>query len=152
MIAIVDGMAVFGGFDDKVDQPAPAGRCRPDRRQGRVRRRLRTSANWGQLGVTDEPGTNNPRDLRCSDVDRDRVAEALRQAAGDGRLTLSELEERLDAAFRARTYGDSSRSPPTYRRVRTRYRALRVGPPVAPAAGPRSPAPRAVRAGYDSAG
>ncbi|HET6685583.1 MAG TPA: DUF1707 domain-containing protein [Jiangellaceae bacterium] len=56
--------------------------------------------------MTDEPGTSNPRDLRCSDVDRDRVAEALRQAAGDGRLTLSELEERLDAAFRARTYGE----------------------------------------------
>jgi hypothetical protein len=56
--------------------------------------------------VTDEPGTSSPRDLRCSDVDRDRVAEALRQAAGDGRLTLSELEERLDAAFRARTYGE----------------------------------------------
>ena len=56
--------------------------------------------------MTDEPGTSNPRDLRCSDVDRDRVAEALQQAAGDGRLTLSELEERLDAAFRARTYGE----------------------------------------------
>jgi Domain of unknown function (DUF1707) len=56
--------------------------------------------------VTDGPGTSNPRDLRCSDVDRDRVAEALRQAAGDGRLTLSELEERLDAAFQARTYGE----------------------------------------------
>jgi hypothetical protein len=56
--------------------------------------------------VTGEPGTSNPRDLRCSDVDRERVAEALRLAAGDGRLTLSELEERLDAAFRARTYGD----------------------------------------------
>ncbi|MET0520816.1 MAG: DUF1707 domain-containing protein [Jiangellaceae bacterium] len=56
--------------------------------------------------MTDEPGTSNPRDLRCSDADRDRVAEALRQAAGDGRLTLSELEERLDAAFRARTYGE----------------------------------------------
>jgi hypothetical protein len=56
--------------------------------------------------VTQDPGTSNPRDLRCSDVDRDRVAEALRQAAGDGRLMLSELEERLDAAFRARTYGE----------------------------------------------
>jgi hypothetical protein len=56
--------------------------------------------------VTSDPGTSNPRDLRCSDVDRERVAEALRQAAGDGRLTLSELEERLDAAFRARTYGE----------------------------------------------
>ena len=56
--------------------------------------------------MTQDPGTSNPRDLRCSDVDRDRVAEALRQAAGDGRLMLSELEERLDAAFRARTYGE----------------------------------------------
>ncbi|HET6918444.1 MAG TPA: DUF1707 domain-containing protein [Jiangellaceae bacterium] len=53
----------------------------------------------------DDHGVNSPRDLRCSDVDRERVAEALRQAAGDGRLTLSELEERLDATFRARTYG-----------------------------------------------
>ena len=56
--------------------------------------------------MTNEPAAIGPRDLRCSDVDRDRVAEALRQAAGDGRLTLSELEERLDAAFRARTYGE----------------------------------------------
>lgn len=44
--------------------------------------------------------------LRCSDVDRERVAEALRSAAEDGRLTLSELEERLEATFQARTYGD----------------------------------------------
>jgi hypothetical protein len=45
-------------------------------------------------------------DLRCSHVDRERVAEALRNAAGDGRLTLTELDERLEAAFNARTYGD----------------------------------------------
>ncbi|WP_129670131.1 DUF1707 SHOCT-like domain-containing protein [Phytoactinopolyspora endophytica] len=53
-----------------------------------------------------DPGVNSPADLRCSDVDRERVAEALRQAAGEGRLTLTELEERLDATFKARTYGD----------------------------------------------
>lgn len=53
-----------------------------------------------------EPEVRGPRDLRCSDVDRERVAEALRQAAGDGRLTLTELEERLEATFKARTYGD----------------------------------------------
>ncbi|MQA82600.1 MAG: DUF1707 domain-containing protein [Streptosporangiales bacterium] len=46
------------------------------------------------------------RELRASDQDRDRVAEVLRDAAGDGRLTLAELEERLDLTFRARTYGD----------------------------------------------
>jgi hypothetical protein len=45
-------------------------------------------------------------ELRCSDVDRERVAEALRKAAADGRLTLSELEDRLEATFNARTYGD----------------------------------------------
>jgi hypothetical protein len=52
------------------------------------------------------PGGGDPRMLRCADADRERVAEALRVSAGDGRLTLSELEERLEAAFRARTYGD----------------------------------------------
>lgn len=52
------------------------------------------------------PHAASPADLRCSDVDRERVAEALRQAAGEGRLTLTELEERLDATFKARTYGD----------------------------------------------
>lgn len=52
------------------------------------------------------PEVRGPRDLRCSDKDRERVADALREAAGDGRLTLSELEERLEATFKARTYGD----------------------------------------------
>ncbi|WP_162606116.1 DUF1707 SHOCT-like domain-containing protein [Jiangella aurantiaca] len=52
------------------------------------------------------PDVRSAADLRCSDVDRERVAEALRQAAGDGRLTLTELEERLEATFKARTYGE----------------------------------------------
>ena len=46
----------------------------------------------------------DPRDLRCSDADREVVAEVVRQAAGDGRLTLEELSERLDAVYAARTY------------------------------------------------
>jgi uncharacterized protein DUF1707 len=44
--------------------------------------------------------------LRASDADRDDVARRLRDAAGEGRLEPDELEERLDAALRARTYGD----------------------------------------------
>lgn len=56
--------------------------------------------------VERSPGITTPADLRCSDVDRERVAEALRDAAGDGRLTLTELEERLEATYAARTYGD----------------------------------------------
>ncbi len=50
--------------------------------------------------------TADPRALRCSDRDRESVAERLREAAGDGRLTLGELEQRLESAFAARTYGD----------------------------------------------
>ena len=46
----------------------------------------------------------DPRDLRCSDSDREQVAEIIRQAAMDGRLTLDELDERLDRVYQARTY------------------------------------------------
>ena len=41
-----------------------------------------------------------------SHEDRDQVAEALRVAAGDGRLTADELDERLERALTARTYDD----------------------------------------------
>jgi hypothetical protein len=42
-------------------------------------------------------------DLLASDADREVVAERLRGAAGEGRLTPAELEERLEGAFSART-------------------------------------------------
>jgi Domain of unknown function (DUF1707) len=41
--------------------------------------------------------------LRIGDAERERVAERLRTAAGEGRLAAEELEERLEAAFAART-------------------------------------------------
>lgn len=44
--------------------------------------------------------------LRASDADRERVAVILRDAAGDGRLTVHELDERLDAAYAAVTRDD----------------------------------------------
>jgi hypothetical protein len=44
--------------------------------------------------------------MRVSDADRHRVAEILREAAGEGRLDLTELDERLEAAYRAKTYAD----------------------------------------------
>jgi hypothetical protein len=43
-------------------------------------------------------------DLRASHQDRDGVVERLRVAAGDGRLTADELDERLERALQARTY------------------------------------------------
>jgi hypothetical protein len=39
-------------------------------------------------------------------MEREDVAEILRQAAGEGRLTFVELEDRLESAYAARTYGD----------------------------------------------
>ncbi len=53
---------------------------------------------------TGPPG--DPAEFRAADSDRDQVAEVLRQAAGDGRLTLDELDERLNRAFAARTYAE----------------------------------------------
>jgi Domain of unknown function (DUF1707) len=47
-----------------------------------------------------------PGQLRASHQDRDRVVEILRVAAGDGRLTADELDERLEAALTARTYAE----------------------------------------------
>jgi Domain of unknown function (DUF1707) len=54
------------------------------------------------------PGELAPdnRNLRVSHGDRDEVAEQLRVAAGDGRLTADELDERLETALTARTYGE----------------------------------------------
>ena len=42
-------------------------------------------------------------ELRASHQDRDRIAEQLRVAAGDGRLTMDELDERLEKALNAKT-------------------------------------------------
>jgi len=54
-----------------------------------------------------EPGGEIVRsELRASHDDRDRVVELLRVSAGDGRLTAEELDERLELAMTARTYGE----------------------------------------------
>jgi Domain of unknown function (DUF1707) len=57
-----------------------------------------------------EPGHEVARsELRASHEDRDRVVELLRVSAGDGRLTADELDERLELALTARTYGELAR-------------------------------------------
>jgi Domain of unknown function (DUF1707) len=60
-------------------------------------------------------------ELRASHTDRDAVVELLRVAAGDGRLTADELDERLELALTARTYSELA--------------ALTADLPAAPAAG-----------------
>ena len=52
--------------------------------------------------------------LRASHADRDQVAEVLRVAAGDGRLSPEELDERLELALSARTYDELAASVNEY--------------------------------------
>jgi hypothetical protein len=49
-------------------------------------------------------GEPNPS-LRASDADRERVVEILRQHTAEGRITADEFEERMTAAYAARTMG-----------------------------------------------
>jgi hypothetical protein len=58
----------------------------------------------GELEGTNVPG--DPSRMRISDADRHRVAEVLREAAGEGRIDLDELDERLELTWAAKTYAD----------------------------------------------
>ena len=69
--------------------------------------------------------------LRVGDADREAVAAQLREHFADGRLTLDELNERLDQAFAAKTGADLNtvlRDLRTPRRRARRYRAGRGQP------------------------
>lgn len=48
----------------------------------------------------------DPRNLRASDADRERVAKFLHDSMAEGRLTVSELEERLTTVYAAKTIGE----------------------------------------------
>ena len=56
--------------------------------------------------MSSSPAVPEPRNLRASDADRERIANVLREAAGEGRLTMDELDERLDAVYAAKTYAE----------------------------------------------
>jgi hypothetical protein len=61
----------------------------------------------GEVSPVNDPGQPSAQaELRASHSDRDRVVELLRVAAGDGRLTPAELDERLEVALTARTYSE----------------------------------------------
>jgi hypothetical protein len=48
-------------------------------------------------------------ELRASDADREHHAEVLRKAAGEGRLTMEELDERLTTVYETRTHPELQR-------------------------------------------
>ena len=61
----------------------------------------------GEISPTGKrSGPGSSPELRASHADRDRVVDVLRVAAGDGRLTAAELDERLEAALSARTVSE----------------------------------------------
>ena len=91
----------------------------------------------------------DPSRLRVSDEDRHKVAEVLRQAAGEGRIDLDELDERLEATYSAKTYGDlvpiTADLP-----VRTTGSLPAPPPSVPPAVRPAASQPAVPAATYES--
>ena len=74
--------------------------------------------------------------MRASDADRERVAERLRDAVAEGRLTLDECDERLRGVWAAKTFGELNQlladlPPPTPAETSQ----------VVPTASPEAPAP-----------
>jgi hypothetical protein len=74
----------------------------------------------GPGGPGGPAGSGPAPEVRASDADRDRVVDVLRDAAADGRLTVDEFDERMEAALSSRTLGELA--PLTA--------DLGVGPPV----------------------
>jgi Domain of unknown function (DUF1707) len=55
--------------------------------------------------VSDEPRRTNPQ-LRASDAERESIVAQLRDHGAAGRLEVDELEQRVGAAYAARTHGE----------------------------------------------
>lgn len=55
---------------------------------------------------TGVPAPKSDAALRMSDRDREQVVARLHEAVGEGRLTISEFEERLTGVLAARTFGE----------------------------------------------
>jgi Domain of unknown function (DUF1707) len=81
----------------------------------------------GTMGIVDDE-TSRDR-MRAADTDRERVAEELRLAHNQGRLDLTEYDERVQQAWAARTYGELEALTADLPRVVL----PRVEPPAAPA-------------------
>jgi hypothetical protein len=62
-----------------------------------------------EVGVGEGALSERREELRAADVDREFVAERLKGALDEGRLSLSEYDERLRDAYAAKTYGDLDR-------------------------------------------
>ncbi|MEV6316075.1 DUF1707 domain-containing protein [Streptomyces sp. NPDC051776] len=75
-------------------------------------------------------------EIRASDADRDRIADILREALAEGRLTPEEHSDRVDGVYRAKTLG----------KLAPLIRDLPTGAPQTHAPGPARPVPGGVPA------
>ena len=89
------------------------------------------------------PGGPDHASLRAGDQDREHVAEVLREACVEGRLSVTELEERLEGAFAARTHGELDAL------IRDLPRGLHRGPP-GPGMLVLIPSPVTIKTGVDN--
>ncbi len=92
-------------------------------------------------GPLERHQSHDPALLRISDSDRHKVAEILREAAGEGRIDLAELDERLESAYAAKTYADL---------VPITADLPALGQPAAPATLPRASGPNLPAIRHDS--
>ncbi|WP_343062981.1 DUF1707 SHOCT-like domain-containing protein [Actinomadura verrucosospora] len=59
------------------------------------------------MNLPEQPSEpDSPARMRASDADRDQVADRLREALAEGRITPEEHAERIDAVYNAKTYAD----------------------------------------------
>ncbi|MFD0687056.1 DUF1707 SHOCT-like domain-containing protein [Actinomadura fibrosa] len=59
------------------------------------------------MNLPEQPSDSpSPAQMRASDADRDSVADRLREALAEGRITPEEHAERIDAVYSAKTYAD----------------------------------------------
>ncbi len=56
--------------------------------------------------VSEQPAIPDPTRLRASDADRERVARVLHEAMSEGRLSVGEVDERLQQVYAAKTIGE----------------------------------------------
>jgi hypothetical protein len=84
--------------------------------------------------MNSSPAVPDPQH-RASDTDREHVADVLRQAAGDGRLTMDELDDCLEAVYAAKTYAELE--PITHDLPATEAAYVPATPQPVPAGDPR---------------
>jgi hypothetical protein len=80
-------------------------------------------------------------DLRAADSDRQFVAERLRTALNEGRLDLSEYDERLQRTYAAKTYGELDRVLDDLPRTATPEQSAVAPAPPGAQAGHQAPVP-----------